>query len=233
MHPVDSTGQHPHDTPVVETAPPVTHRKLTPGPRVRKAPGPPPGGHGPRAEFEGRVGVEEPRRHQGELVGREGVERMRLRTRARVGRGHLPVVARIGRPFTGAGRPLQRLLITSSTPYPASHDDATFRIPRPGGDGQGPEQGRTRTMNPCPFRHRSLRRVPCPRPSQPPPPPQPGAVSTPSPPDVGTALGGADSLHIVAWTDPVIDTLGHDPRSWYVEQFWLPVIGPPTIDKQP
>jgi hypothetical protein len=26
--------------------------------------------------------------------------------------------------------------------------------------------------------------------------------------------------------DPVIDTLGYDPRSWYVEQFWLPIVGP-------
>jgi len=41
------------------------------------------------------------------------------------------------------------------------------------------------------------------------------------------------TLHIVAWTDPVIDTLGHDPRSWYVEQFWLGIIGPTTIEKQP
>jgi hypothetical protein len=37
----------------------------------------------------------------------------------------------------------------------------------------------------------------------------------------------------LAWTDPVIDTLGHDPRSWYVEQFWLGIIGPTTIEKQP
>jgi hypothetical protein len=37
---------------------------------------------------------------------------------------------------------------------------------------------------------------------------------------------GTDTLVIVPWVDPVIDTLGHDPRSWYVEQFWLPVIGP-------
>jgi hypothetical protein len=44
-----------------------------------------------------------------------------------------------------------------------------------------------------------------------------------------TAITGpvrADTLHVVAWTDPVIDTLGYDPRSWYVEQFWLPIIGP-------
>ncbi|MGD0321706.1 MAG: hypothetical protein ABSC00_08925 [Acidimicrobiales bacterium] len=35
-----------------------------------------------------------------------------------------------------------------------------------------------------------------------------------------------DTLRIVAWPDPVIDTLGHDPRSWYVEHFWLGVLGP-------
>ena len=45
-------------------------------------------------------------------------------------------------------------------------------------------------------------------------------------PDVGTAPEIPKTLRIVAWTDPVIDTLGHDPRSWYVEQFWLPIIGP-------
>jgi hypothetical protein len=26
--------------------------------------------------------------------------------------------------------------------------------------------------------------------------------------------------------DPVVDRLGHDPRSGYVEVFWLPIIGP-------
>ena len=31
---------------------------------------------------------------------------------------------------------------------------------------------------------------------------------------------------VVAWVDPVVDTLGYDPRSWYVEQFWLPIVGP-------
>lgn len=34
------------------------------------------------------------------------------------------------------------------------------------------------------------------------------------------------SLRVVAWPDPVIDTLGYDPRSAYVEHFWLPVLGP-------
>lgn len=36
------------------------------------------------------------------------------------------------------------------------------------------------------------------------------------------------TLHIVAWPDPVIDTLGFDPRSRYVESYWLGVLGPST-----
>ena len=31
------------------------------------------------------------------------------------------------------------------------------------------------------------------------------------------------------WSDPVVDELGHDPRSPYVERFWLPVLGPSTV----
>ncbi|MGA2530115.1 MAG: hypothetical protein ABSG36_13255 [Acidimicrobiales bacterium] len=30
------------------------------------------------------------------------------------------------------------------------------------------------------------------------------------------------------WSDPVIDEVGYDPRSTYVETFWLPVLGPST-----
>ena len=37
------------------------------------------------------------------------------------------------------------------------------------------------------------------------------------------------TLRIEAWPDPVIDDLGHDPRSNYVERFWLPVLGPSTV----
>ena len=37
------------------------------------------------------------------------------------------------------------------------------------------------------------------------------------------------TLSISAWPDPVIDTLGHDPRSDYVERFWLPTLGPTTL----
>jgi hypothetical protein len=34
------------------------------------------------------------------------------------------------------------------------------------------------------------------------------------------------SVHVVPWHDPVVDRRGHDPRSAYVEQFWLGVLGP-------
>lgn len=37
-----------------------------------------------------------------------------------------------------------------------------------------------------------------------------------------------DSLVIRPWPDPVIDTLGHDPRSCYVETYWLGILGPST-----
>ncbi len=36
------------------------------------------------------------------------------------------------------------------------------------------------------------------------------------------------TLTVVPWTDPVIDALGHDPRSPYVETYWLAVLGPST-----
>src|SRR5437868_13925243 len=39
----------------------------------------------------------------------------------------------------------------------------------------------------------------------------------------------ADSLTIRPWPDDVIDALGHDPRSAYVERFWLGVLGPSAI----
>ena len=46
------------------------------------------------------------------------------------------------------------------------------------------------------------------------------------PPDRGAAP--RDVLEITAWSDPLVDRLGHDPRSRYVERFWLPVLGPST-----
>lgn len=37
------------------------------------------------------------------------------------------------------------------------------------------------------------------------------------------------TLAIRPWPDPIIDTLGHDPRSVYVERFWLPTLGPTSL----
>ncbi|MGI8808699.1 MAG: hypothetical protein ACR2KK_12795 [Acidimicrobiales bacterium] len=36
------------------------------------------------------------------------------------------------------------------------------------------------------------------------------------------------TLPIRPWPDGVIDALGHDPRSAYVERFWLGILGPST-----
>ena len=33
-------------------------------------------------------------------------------------------------------------------------------------------------------------------------------------------------LDLTVWADPVIDRLGHDPRSAYAETFWLGILGP-------
>jgi hypothetical protein len=38
-----------------------------------------------------------------------------------------------------------------------------------------------------------------------------------------------DTVTVVAWPDRTIDAVGHDPRSPYVERFWLPVLGPSTV----
>lgn len=37
------------------------------------------------------------------------------------------------------------------------------------------------------------------------------------------------TLTIQPWPDPVIDTVGHDPRSMYAETFWLPTLGPTAL----
>lgn len=37
------------------------------------------------------------------------------------------------------------------------------------------------------------------------------------------------TIRVRPWADAVIDTLGHDPRSLYVEQFWLPTLGPTAM----
>jgi hypothetical protein len=36
------------------------------------------------------------------------------------------------------------------------------------------------------------------------------------------------TLHVVPWSDPLVDRTGHDPRGDYVERFWLACLGPST-----
>ena len=36
-------------------------------------------------------------------------------------------------------------------------------------------------------------------------------------------------VRVVPWDDPVVEASGIDPRSAYVEQFWLPVLGPTAV----
>ncbi|MGH8975153.1 MAG: hypothetical protein ACRD0C_18365 [Acidimicrobiia bacterium] len=38
-----------------------------------------------------------------------------------------------------------------------------------------------------------------------------------------------ETVRITPWVDPVIDTLGFDPRSFYCEKFWLPALGPTAL----
>src|SRR5664279_3835846 len=37
------------------------------------------------------------------------------------------------------------------------------------------------------------------------------------------------TVMVKPWTDPILDVLGHDPRSSYVETFWLPTLGPTCV----
>ncbi len=56
------------------------------------------------------------------------------------------------------------------------------------------------------------------------------STPTPGPTSAAPASGGMlDQIYITSWADPVLDRIGHDPRSSYVEQFWLGVLGPSTI----
>ena len=47
-------------------------------------------------------------------------------------------------------------------------------------------------------------------------------------PGVSPALFASPTLALRPWVDELIDTLGFDPRSSYVERFWLPILGPST-----
>jgi len=45
-------------------------------------------------------------------------------------------------------------------------------------------------------------------------------------PDTAKWIADHDPLTVVLLTDPVIDELGYDVDSSYVESYWLPIIGP-------
>src|SRR4051795_11241080 len=47
-------------------------------------------------------------------------------------------------------------------------------------------------------------------------------------PMTALAITTTESLTIRPWPDDVIDALGHDPRSAYVETYWLGILGPST-----
>lgn len=56
-------------------------------------------------------------------------------------------------------------------------------------------------------------------------------VASPTSEDAGVTsslVDGFGTLVVEPWDDPVVDRLGHDPRSLYVERYWLPVLGPST-----
>ena len=48
-------------------------------------------------------------------------------------------------------------------------------------------------------------------------------------PDTSGWIASYDPLKVIRMTDPVIDELGHDVRSAYVETYWLPILGPTAI----
>ncbi len=39
----------------------------------------------------------------------------------------------------------------------------------------------------------------------------------------------AVTITIKPWNDPILEVSGHDPRSRYVETFWLPTLGPTAV----
>lgn len=42
-------------------------------------------------------------------------------------------------------------------------------------------------------------------------------------------LAAHDQLDVVPLVDPIVEALGHDPRSPYAETYWLPVLGPSSV----
>jgi hypothetical protein len=39
----------------------------------------------------------------------------------------------------------------------------------------------------------------------------------------------APMLRVEPWIDPAVEAIGHDPRSAYCHEFWLPILGPSAL----
>jgi hypothetical protein len=78
---------------------------------------------------------------------------------------------------------------------------------------------------PAPAPHRE--RANDPRPDEPAPDP---TADDPAPdPAADDPADGTPLIRVRAWPDQVVDTLGYDPCSLYVETFWLPTLGPTSL----
>jgi hypothetical protein len=51
-------------------------------------------------------------------------------------------------------------------------------------------------------------------------------VRRPAPRPLGAAERRRSTVTVSPWPDPLLDKFGYEPRSPYVERFWLPIIGP-------
>jgi hypothetical protein len=60
-------------------------------------------------------------------------------------------------------------------------------------------------------------------------PPGPDLIGKDVPMPLSESLLSTPTLTVEPWADPVIDEVGHDPRSPYVERFWLAILGPSTV----
>lgn len=46
------------------------------------------------------------------------------------------------------------------------------------------------------------------------------------PTTINTTTADSTTVALTAWIDPTVEAIGHDPRSRYVENYWLGVLGP-------
>ncbi len=54
-------------------------------------------------------------------------------------------------------------------------------------------------------------------------------MRTVRPRDHAASIAEHDPLPVTAWRDPLYDQVGFDPRSDYVETYWLVVLGPSAV----